>query len=75
MNDIGWAIRQLKEGSLVRRKGWNGKGMYIYLDAMSLHSDRPKGDCIVMYTAQKIHQYGWLASQADLLATDWEIAD
>lgn len=32
------------------------------------------GAHIDMYTAQGIMQPGWLASQADLLATDWEIA-
>lgn len=34
-------------------------------------------DCqpyIAMYTAAKQWQPGWLCSQADLLATDWEIA-
>lgn len=34
-------------------------------------------DCqpyIAMWTAQKQWQPGWLASQADLLAEDWEIA-
>jgi hypothetical protein len=34
-------------------------------------------DCqpyIAMYTAIKQWQPGWLCSQADLLATDWEIA-
>ncbi len=33
-------------------------------------------DCqpyIAMYTAQKQWQPGWLASQADILAEDWEI--
>ena len=30
---------------------------------------------IDMYTAQGTMQPGWLASQADLLAIDWEIAD
>lgn len=29
--DIGWAIRQLKGGNRVRRAGWNGKGMYLWL--------------------------------------------
>lgn len=34
-------------------------------------------DCrpyIVMWTAQQQWQPGWLASQADLLAEDWELA-
>lgn len=35
-------------------------------------------DCqpyIAMYTAQKQWQPGWLASQADILAEDWEVLD
>jgi len=35
-------------------------------------------DCqpyIAMYTALKQWQPGWLASQADLLAVDWELAE
>jgi len=29
--DFGLAIRLLKEGECVARKGWNDKGMFIYL--------------------------------------------
>lgn len=29
--DFGWAIQQLKAGKRVRRAGWNGKGMYLWL--------------------------------------------
>ncbi len=28
---FGWAIEQLKLGKHVRRRGWNGKGMYLWL--------------------------------------------
>lgn len=28
---FGWAIEQLKLGNRVRRAGWNGKGMYLWL--------------------------------------------
>lgn len=30
-SDFGWAIDQLKKGHKVARRGWNGKGMFIYL--------------------------------------------
>lgn len=30
---------------------------------------------VAMYTAQKLWQPGWLCSQADLLAIDWELAE
>lgn len=29
--DFGWAIQQLKAGNRVKRSGWNGKGMYLWL--------------------------------------------
>jgi len=29
--DFGWALKKLNEGHKVARKGWNGKGMFIYL--------------------------------------------
>lgn len=31
VTDIGYAIRCLNEGMRMRRRGWNGKGMYIAL--------------------------------------------
>jgi Protein of unknown function (DUF2829) len=27
---FGWALERLKEDALVMRKGWNGKGMFIF---------------------------------------------
>lgn len=90
---IGWAVKQLRNGTRVRRAGWNGKGMWLMLvtgshvllrDGTSYHAalnDGRNGQSHVtidphidMYTAQGTMQPGWLASQADLLATDWEIA-
>ena len=29
--DFGEALKALKEGKKVARKGWNGKGMFLYL--------------------------------------------
>lgn len=68
--DIGWAVQQLKAGHLVRRPGWNGKGMWLSLSM--------PGDLlpfVTMRTATGQFQPGWVCSQADLLATDWELAD
>ncbi len=62
------ALELLKRGDHIARQGWNGKGMYLYL-----WQDLGFQPCIVMYTADKKHQPGWLASQADLLADDWVI--
>lgn len=79
MNGIGWAVKQLQEGRAVCRSGWNGKGMYLaFLPQQVLRlSDGTtvRGEpCIAMFTSQSNWQPGWLASQADLLAVDWELA-
>jgi hypothetical protein len=82
--DFGWAIQQLKESRLVRRAGWNGKGMHLYLEEHLSFTvkatkttrgiDRKYEPVICMFTAQQKHQPGWLANQADMLAMDWELA-
>lgn len=67
--DFGEAIRAMKDdGASVARSGWNGKNMFIYI--MSFPGYDP---CIVMHTAGDTEQPGWLASQADMLAEDWNI--
>jgi hypothetical protein len=66
------ALEAIKLGKKVSRKGWNGKGMYIYLwECLDTHYEAN----IVMFTADKKHQPGWLASQADMLAMDWDIVE
>ena len=79
--DFGEAIRGLKLGYHVARSGWNGKGMHIYLEQRThlkfnagcgRDTGREYDPVICMYTAQGTHQAGWLASQADMLAEDWQ---
>lgn len=73
--NFGLAIEAMKKGMKVARDGWNGKGMYIYLNFMPEHDQQTEifDPFITMFTAQKTHQPGWLASQADMLADDWSI--
>lgn len=33
--DIGEAVKELKKGNLVARKGWNGKGLFIFMQVPS----------------------------------------
>lgn len=86
--DFGQALISLKEGKKVARNGWNGKGMWIvlmpslFLEAGVVNGrtskhlgqgvDLDSQPYIAMLTAEKKWQPGWLASQADLLAEDWE---
>lgn len=77
---FGEAIKYLKRGMKVARKGWNGKGMYLFLaDGEDLTSCLSSGDfectsSVCMKTAQNNICVGWLASQADMLAEDWVFA-
>ena len=74
---FGDAIKYLKRGLKVSRKGWNGKGMYLFLaDGEDLTSCLSEGDfecasSVCMKTAQNTICVGWLASQADILSEDW----
>ena len=85
-----WAIQRLKDGKKVQRKGWNGKGMFITLQAGStvdgelMRNDPAKefytgkkcNICahIDMKAADDTYVVGWLASQTDMLADDWQLA-
>jgi hypothetical protein len=76
---FGDAIEAMKRGERVSRKGWNGKGMWLVLimPGNAMHVSSAGGfemqPCIGMKTAQGTMQPGWLASQADMLASDWEV--
>jgi hypothetical protein len=86
--NFGQAVENVKRGKRIARKGWNGKGMFLFLVPGStfkvnrepLLSIYPEGTdinyCphIDMKTADnKI--VPWLASQTDVLAEDWVILD
>ena len=87
--DFGMAIIALKRGECVARKGWNGKGMFLTLqtgsevDGSNMRNEGAKnyyGDNKVkiaphidMKAADETYVVGWLASQTDMLAEDWEI--
>lgn len=88
MLNFGEALTAIKEGKKVRRSGWNGKDMFIFLVPGStfkvnrppLLGIYPEGTEIQyhghidMKTAQG-YVVPWLASQADLLDEDWEIIE
>ena len=81
---FGEAVILLKFGHKVCRKGWNGKGMFLFLVPGSkfkvirppLLGIYPEGTeveyhaHIDMKTAQG-YIVPWLASQADIIETDW----
>ena len=114
--DFGQAITAAKEGKLISREGWNGKGMFVFqrpADALPLsmlienvkslpqsvkdyyaekfpkvYCEKPEnrgkasiwpvtnvpfGAYFCMKAADDSIVNGWLASQTDMLATDWGI--
>ena len=87
LQGIGWAIKQMQNGAKVARAGWNGKGMFLFLvpgstfrvnraPLLGIYPEGTEIKCqphVDMKTAQDT-VVPWLASQSDLLATDWEIA-
>jgi hypothetical protein len=63
----------MQDGGRVRRRGWNGKGMWLAIE-------QPRGlgmgmtvPFVFMKTADE-QKVPWLCSQTDLLAIDWETA-
>ena len=77
-NDFGWALTQLKDRRKVRRSGWNGASMWIELQCPDLNSKMTLPYIFIEYPAgHTAYQSGcrvpWLASQTDLLSTDWQL--
>ena len=72
MHGIGWAIEQMRAGGKVSRNGWNGKGMWLALQAPDVNS-KMSLPYVYMKTADN-HFVPWLCSQTDLLAQDWDMA-
>lgn len=94
---FGDAIEAMKTGKKVTRRGWNGKGMFLWLkpstnikaewckDEMLKELVEANGGeilglgTICMYThdstGRKAILTGWLASQSDILALDWQVVD
>ncbi|MDR2001728.1 MAG: DUF2829 domain-containing protein [Prevotella sp.] len=110
---FGEALEAVKRGSRIARKGWNGKGIFVFMrPADELHvgfvakqikslpqsvkdyyyrdcldsdgneiTDLPADD-VVKFTAYLCMKAadgtivnGWLASQTDMLAEDWQVVE
>lgn len=82
---FGEAIKYMKRGMKVARKGWNGKNQYIEL-ASGIGYVNPNGELInpdheaignkaIAFVGTSGVQLGWLASQADMLAEDWRFVE
>ena len=80
---FGTAIEAAKRGMKIKRRGWNGKGQYVELtsgisyknaagDIVNVDHDAIGNQAFAFVGTSGV-QMGWLASQADMLADDWEI--
>jgi hypothetical protein len=80
------ALDLLKQGERVRRAGWNGKGMFIFLVPGSTFVVNREPLLSILGEGTKVEYHGhidmktaqgyvvpWLASQADMLDEDWEL--
>ena len=80
--NFGKALELLKQGKRVGRKGWNGKGQYIEIASKISYTNASNelvnaehaaiGNNAIAFVGTSGVQLGWLASQADMLAEDWE---
>lgn len=77
------ALEEVKKGKRITRQGWNGKGQYVEL-GVNIYYYNLKNECIranhqdvksqaLVFVGTRGSQVGWLASQSDMLADDWEI--
>lgn len=77
---FGFAIELLKQGHRLARKGWNGKGQWLFMipgshwettRGLELLNGRPwigiktVDDCFMP----------WVASQSDMLCEDWRVCE
>lgn len=82
---FGLAIEAVKKGKRISRAGWNGKGQYVELatgigyvgaDGKTVNAEHVAiGNKALAFVGTSGVQMGWLASQADMLAEDWQIVE
>lgn len=80
---FGEALEALKAGKKAKRAGWNRKNQYIELATNISYTDARGnivncehdaiGNKAIAFVGTSGVQMGWLASQADMLAEDWEV--
>lgn len=82
---FGVAMEAVKGGLKIKRAGWNGKNQYVEL-ATCISYKNAEGEIVncehdaignmaLAFVGTSGVQLGWLASQADMLAEDWELVE
>lgn len=78
--NFGYALDALRKGNRVSRSGWNGKGMWLRLveNYQIGHDPHITGLKLLPWIGMKTADGSfvpWLASQTDILSTDWEVLE
>ena len=83
--NFGLAIEAAKRGKKIARAGWNGKNQYVELAYCISYKNHEAeivnvnhcniGNKAFAFVGTSGVQMGWLASQADMLADDWQIVE
>lgn len=68
--DFSTALESMKHGNAMARKGWNGKNQFVVLISEDLPPEILPFFAMIFMDHSNM-QFGWLASQTDLLAKDW----
>jgi len=76
---FGVALDALRNGARVQRAGWNGKGMWLRLvgpmDGWQGRLPAYPCDAFIELKTAGDTLVPWVASQTDLLATDWVVVE
>lgn len=74
---IGTAIDLLWDRKKIQREGWNGKGLWLELQIPDENSKMTLPYIYINYPSDAKNTPGckvpWLASQTDILASDWKV--
>lgn len=81
--NFGEALWNLKNGNKVARKGWNGKGMFVFLDpgytcngyeSFTGKSNNVVNPCFYIKNVNETLST-WVPSVNDCLSDDWEVCE
>ena len=70
--NFGQAIQELKKGKKLKRKGWNGKGIFIAIQFPDEHS---KMTAPYLYVESRFGRVPWKETMIELLSNEWQIVE
>lgn len=67
------AFVEVRNGKLIARKGWNGKGLHVEAQFPDEHSKMGNPYLFIDASSLGGERNPWVPSQTDLFGDDWEI--